>query len=187
MKDGVIMSFEPEDFVLLSSLESCCEYGVFAVQIRVASSVELDFKEERIFNAASDARDDMFQELAASAVRRDPKSKERSNKERRDILALFDEPIFVEEIPNGYCSSWCCRHLPWFIVTTKIGRFKVGCRKRVIQIDWSECPRTCRAEALFPDEDVTKSDRMIHAWSFERAREYIQKIVKSVQETKSGE
>lgn len=179
------MSFKPEDFVRLSFIESCGVYGQFAVEINVASSVSMDLNNERLMRAAGDARELVFQELSASAVNHDPAAKASAVKEKQDILALFDDPIFVEEIPNGYCSSWCCRHLPWFIVTTRVGRFKIGWRKRVIQIDWSECPGSGLADALFTDENVTKDNRMIHAWSYEKAREYIQAVMKSSQEIKS--
>jgi len=181
------VSFKPEEFVCLSSIDSCSGYGEFAVEIRVASSVEMDLNDERLNRAAGDARDLVFQELAASASQRDPKAKASAAQEKSGILALFDEPVFVEEIPNGYCSSWCCRHLPWFIVTTRVGRFKIGWRKRVILIDWSDCPGTGLSIDLFANEDVTKGERMIHAWSYGKAREYIQAVVKSAQEAKIGE
>ena len=91
--------------------------------------------------------------------------------------AFGDEAIYVEEIPNGYCSRYYCKHLPWFVVTTRIGRFKIGWRKRVISIDWSQCPNTKTAEELFPQENVTKDERLIHAWSYEKAKEYIAAII----------
>lgn len=89
-------------------------------------------------------------------------------------MACFPEqPIFVKDIPNGYCSQACCEHLPWFEVTTTIGVFKIGWRKRVIVIDWFGTYIQSSAKRLFPEEDVTKRDKIIHAWSYEKARDYI--------------
>lgn len=96
----------------------------------------------------------------------------------RKLLDIFDEIIFSEEIPNEYCSEWCCEHLSWFIVTTKIGRIKIGWRKRVIEICWEDSRNIKTAEELFPNEDVTKFNKSIHAWSIEKAKEYIDKIIK---------
>jgi hypothetical protein len=97
--------------------------------------------------------------------------------QREQLLGCFPQPIFVEEIPNGYCSRGCCRHLPWFIVTTTVGRFKIGWRKRVINIDWSDTRGTHDTKTLFAGEDVTKDARMIHAWSVEKARSYVATIL----------
>ena len=65
--------------------------------------------------------------------------------------------IFVEEIPNGYCNEPCCSRLPWFIVTTPVGHIKIGWRKRVINIDWTNTLQKKNGHELFPNEDVTKS------------------------------
>ncbi len=100
-----------------------------------------------------------------------------TKKNREQIIGLFDSPIHVKEIPNGYDSSACSEHLPWFIVTTKIGPIKIGWRNSVILIDWSESDNKKYAESLFPYEDVTKLDKGIHAHSLEKAREYLGRII----------
>jgi hypothetical protein len=108
----------------------------------------------------------------------DPESKTNALKERQEIISVFaGRNIYVEEIPNGYCSQYCCKHLPWFVVTTNKGRIKIGWRKRVISIDWSDSIIKETAEILFPSEDVTKYDNLIHAWGLEKAREYIDKLL----------
>jgi hypothetical protein len=99
--------------------------------------------------------------------------------QRAELVALFDNPDEVEEIPNGYCNQWCCRHLPWFVVTTPVGKIKLGWRKRVISIDWTSTLVEATAEELFPNEKVTKSLRLIHAWGIDDARRYIQTILTS--------
>jgi len=108
----------------------------------------------------------------------DPESKVNAQKERQEIISVFaGRNIFVEEIPNGYCSQYCCKHLPWFVVTTSKGRIKIGWRKRVICIDWSDSIIAEKAEELFPSEDVTKYDKLIHAWGIEKAQEYVNKLL----------
>jgi len=108
----------------------------------------------------------------------DTRAHERASIDKRAFLALFSAPIYVEEVPNGYCSRACCEHLPWFVVTTEIGRIKIGWRKRVIEIDWTETAAG-KAANLFPDEQVTKGDKMIHAWGYEDAAKYLQQIIAS--------
>jgi hypothetical protein len=95
---------------------------------------------------------------------------------KEEILSCFTPFVYVKEIPNGYCNQWCCRDAPWFIVTTGIGPITVGWRKRVISIDWSASDVKQSAEQLFPEEDVTKSGYLIHAWGVEKAKEYVRRL-----------
>jgi hypothetical protein len=116
----------------------------------------------------------IIKSLREESIRLDPQSKIDATKEREGIISLFgDRAIFVEEIPNGYCSEYCCKHLPWFVITTNKGRIRIGWRKRVINIDWSDSVIKEDSKTLFPGEDVTKIDKTIHAWSYEKAKEYI--------------
>jgi hypothetical protein len=66
------------------------------------------------------------------------------------------------------------------VVTTNIGRVKIGWRKRVINIDWSDTVVKKKAEELFPEENVTKGGYdnhfYIHAWSYEDAKKYLDRI-----------
>ena len=114
-------------------------------------------------------------ELISEAIRRDFYAVDRESQndailQKVKLLACFgNEPIYVKPIPNGYCSRACCEHLPWFLVTTKIGVIKIGWRKRVINIDWSET----EVRKIISDDDVTKDETMIHAWAYEKAAEYL--------------
>ncbi len=117
--------------------------------------------------------------LLEESIRLNPKSKEESEENKSAIVGLFENrAIFVEEIPNGYCSSYCCKHLPWFVITTNKGRIKIGWRKRVIAIDWTNSTIEESAEVLFPGEDVTKDKKSIHAWGYAKAKEYIDVLLK---------
>jgi hypothetical protein len=59
----------------------------------------------------------------------------------------------------------------WLLLKTNIGLIKIGWRKRVIQIDWSDT----KIEMLI-DDDVTKGKDFCHAWSYEKAIEYLNKL-----------
>ncbi len=101
---------------------------------------------------------------------------------KRKLTDLFSQPIFVEEILNPYFGeTYYGFTSPAICVTTCIGRIKIWYRKRVIEIDWTESLQTFCGEALFPAENVTKSDkydktRYIHADTLVKAKEYLNKI-----------
>jgi hypothetical protein len=79
--------------------------------------------------------------------------------------------VLIWSIKNEYCSCEVCA--PWFNVNTEFGTIKIGWRKRVINIDWGSLQKI---SSLFEDEGVTKGDNYIHAWSWEKAQEYLTKI-----------
>jgi hypothetical protein len=108
----------------------------------------------------------------------DKELKERAQKEKEEILKLFgDRKIFVKETPNEYCDCYICKQLPWFVVVTDKGAVKIGWRKRVININWDQSGINSTAEELFKDEQTTKFDKTIHAWGYEKAKEYLDKIL----------
>jgi hypothetical protein len=129
--------------------------------------------------AACDAGDILHKKLGHESVRQNAEIMAEVAQERRDLIGLFPCPIYVKTIPNGYCGPDCCPHRPWFIVTTPAGPITIGWRKRVISIDWSESDIIATADELFPLDDVTKSKHLIHAWEYEKAREYVAKLLAS--------
>ncbi len=160
--------------------ESMGSYGSFGIDIRVAGShLPPNLDQSVINHAVYDAVAALENAIRGAAMAADPAAQARAGKERADLLALFPTPIFVEAIPNGYASGWHSKHLPWFVVTTSVGRITVGWRKRVISIDWSQTVGTKTSAELFAAEDVTKGERDIHAWSYDKAREYIAAILAS--------
>lgn len=83
--------------------------------------------------------------------------------------------VILHQIPNKYCPCRVCA--PWFRVDTELGTFEIGWRKRVININWSNVSSDGRnLISLFRKEDVTKGSDYIHAWSWEKAQEYLSKI-----------
>ena len=63
---------------------------------------------------------------------------------------------------------------PWWLVKTGCGLIRIGWRKRVIEIDWSETDIECKAT----DDPVTQEAFLVHAWTTEKAVEYLREIWK---------
>lgn len=150
-----------------------CESTNYGVQILVNLPDEMSPEEKQ---AIRDFGDKIMDEVEKSRYRNDPLDIRAGLAQEKELLALFEKPIFAERIPNEYWgvnSPYSINH-PWFLVTTNIGHIKIGWRKRVINIDWSNTLlKDETADKLFPNENVTKGDNYIHAWGYEKAKEYI--------------
>lgn len=148
----------------------------FGIEIRVSIDRPLNENDSR---ATYRIMDEIEAAILTETVRLDPDEKIKREYQRSNLMECFgDDKIFVEEIPNGYCSQWCCTQIPWYKVTTHKGIITLGWRKRVIEISWDPSVNA-EADELFPDEDVTKIGRLIHAWSQEKAKEYISRLLAS--------
>ncbi len=79
-----------------------------------------------------------------------------------------DDPRFFENPPRQ----------TWWFVKTEIGWVEIGWRKKVISIDWSDTD----IRAVITNDDVTKEAHFVHAWSIEKALEYL-KALKEVSQT----
>jgi hypothetical protein len=109
--------------------------------------------------------------------------KHMEEKQEREFREIFAKAGFTEiqmiSLPNEYCP---CEHCPpWFDVTTELGTFKIGWRKRVVCINWNNTvPATegyqCLTYKLFEDEDVTKGEGYIHAWGYDKATDYLARL-----------
>jgi hypothetical protein len=131
-------------------------------------------------DAIAEAMRALSRDLLAESARLHPDNVEWREGWLREARAMFSNAgltdIHVREIDNEYCGAKCCPHRVWLLVTTRVGVIKVGWRKRVMVVDWSASDVTSTAQDLFAGEDTTKGDRMIHAWSYEKATEYLSKI-----------
>lgn len=163
------------DYKLLYKSESFGDIGKLGIKIEVAGNNLPDLEQSEIRMATYKATD-IIKDKISYFIKRDLPETHKATEENKKLLDIFPGAIFSEEIENKYCSDYCCKHLPWFIVTTVIGRFEIGWRKNVISIDWTETIGTMNAEELFPNEDVTKGEKSIHAWSMNDAKKYIQNI-----------
>jgi hypothetical protein len=164
------MNYELE-YKLGSDRESYSTDGMATgVRILVALNRELNENDKRMLHKKGQ---EIEEELIAESIKLNPESIKKKIQEKENIIKLFPNLIFVEEIPNEYCNRYCCREKPWFRVTTKIGHIKIGWRKSVINIDWSNTIVKSFGKDLFPNENTTVGDYNIHAWGYENAKRYI--------------
>lgn len=175
--------FSDTDYRTLYGSQFSGSYGSFGVKVLIAGHKldTIDLNSAAIWGVAHDAVENVTNALMEAVIAADPVAQQRRVAERAQLLGLFrHHPIYVEEIPNGYDpNSAYLKHLPWFIVTTRVGRIKIGWRRRVIQIEWTDTRGTLTSGALFAAEDVTKEERLIHAWTVEKAQAYIDLIIGS--------
>ena len=115
---------------------------------------------------------------------------------RQDVEGMFGLAhigiLKIWQLPNGYLGPqdppvdefssdawghWMADYRwrferPWWLVQTPHGLIEIGWRKRVILIDWSET----RYRGEITVDDVTKNHTMVHAWSIEKAVEYLRRL-----------
>lgn len=58
---------------------------------------------------------------------------------------------------------------PWWLLMTERGPIEIGWRKNVISIDWEATP----IRAIVTDDNVTKGNTYVHAWSVPDAVRYL--------------
>jgi hypothetical protein len=150
------------------------------IDIRISIGRKITEEEEKEFYRITDEIQRM---LVKNSMLMNSDYQQELKNERKELLSLFgDEKVYVVEIENGYDKSIPS---PWFKVYTTKGPITIGWRKRVINIDWNESDIKALPTDLFPDEDVTmggkfgesKKDQYIHAWGYEKAKEYLTKIL----------
>lgn len=170
--------FKDNDYVPVHQSETFGEVGGFGIKVLVATtkpnSIQALKNSDILYRAVNSAVDEMRAHVLAT----DPNVAVEREHEKNQLLSLFPSKIFVEETPNQYApDAWWTRNRPWFVVTTEIGRFVVGWRKRVIHIDWSGTLCKMSAEKLFSDMEVTKGDQFIHAWSLVDAATVVHRVI----------
>ena len=147
--------------------------STIGIHVEVALHRELTAEDR---SEISRLAEQMEEKLLRRSYSLDPEQKEIANGERRQFLDLFPEPIYVQEVPNRYCSRSCCSMRPWYQVTTTAGIFEIGWRKNVIAISWAEDVAP-KADVVFPVYSATKFDRTVHAWGYAAAKDCIAKIL----------
>lgn len=90
--------------------------------------------------------------------------------------ALFDlagiEVASLHELPNGYWPKVYAEEReesPWWLALTEFGPVKIGWRKRVLNIDWTET----QVRHIVTEDDTTKDETMVHAWGYDKAIQYL--------------
>jgi hypothetical protein len=114
--------------------------------------------------------------------------KDRAKRQRAEFEELFARAGFPRanliSAPNEYEGEHKGRKLayyaaPWYLAQVGDGPvFKIGWRKSVINIDWSASGKS------IPDltaDDVTKAGDHVHAHGYEKAAEYLAKLVPALE------
>jgi len=103
---------------------------------------------------------------------------ERERKEIKGILDRSEIPYTeMVMIPNEYHSDPDPTYYgPWFVVETSAGRIKIGWRKRVIHIDWSETGLEVSGAEVVEDPNVTHGPGYAHAWGPDKAVECLRRL-----------
>lgn len=101
---------------------------------------------------------------------------EKKNKFQEVFKKAGFEVKLMTPVKNEYCQCEICA--PWFLVDTQYGQFKIGWRKWVINIEWVNVKQMKNFWKLFTREDVTKWNKGIHAWGYEKSEEYLKRIFK---------
>jgi hypothetical protein len=100
----------------------------------------------------------------------------RRNEERQFFATIFKDAGFVhvamDEVKNRYRNSLAAP--PWFAVTTEMGFFVIGWRKRVIHIEWKDI--NLPGDHFDDLGVVTHGLDYVHAWDIKKAVEYLDRI-----------
>lgn len=174
---------EMDGYELAHGQESTGDRKSFGLLIFVKMSdrkVDRDRDSAVLYKAADEIKN-ALETVSAQIDPEGPAERERHRAEVADIYQQAGvEAIYMEPLPNGYCSRPCCLNKPWFRVTSRIGRVTVGRRKHVIEIDWSDSAVKGTGEALFPEEKTTRLAAGIHAWNIENAARYVRRLHESI-------
>jgi len=101
--------------------------------------------------------------------------------EREEIKEILDrsEIPYTEMvmIPNEYPPNPDSTYYgPWFMIETFVGRIKIGWRKRVIHIDWSETGLSASGADVVDKLETTHGSSYVHAWGADKAVEALRKL-----------
>jgi|GEM_PF-2040202 len=176
MRAGLDPARPLDDGYELATYEERLGSDMIGVMIYVKMS-QRSLDNDADWNTLREARSALLEGLEATTVMLDPETEVKKKAMRDRFMGMFLDaglgPIFMEELPNGYCPNSCCLHRPWFKVMTRLGHIEIGDRKRVTSIDWKDTLIEKSGRELFPDENVTKLETGIHAWTDEKVVEYL--------------
>jgi hypothetical protein len=68
------------------------------------------------------------------------------------------------------------RASPWWLVKTPDGMVRMGWRKRVLSVDWSDTP----VRIIVTYDDVTKDEALFHAYTYPKAVEYLTELARAM-------
>ncbi len=95
---------------------------------------------------------------------------------KEHLLAMFTLakiPISKTwQIKNQYWND--PTYNPWWLVRTPKGLIEIGWRKNVMSINWEDTP----VRAIITEDQVTKEESLVHAWSVQDAIRYLTELGK---------
>ena len=104
------------------------------------------------------------------------KMRKESHAEALSIFTLAGlVPRRMWELANGYwpdAPTYDNIRRPWWLVETAIGLIRIGWRKRVLEVDWE----ATGIEGTVTSDDTTKAATYVHAWTPEKAIEYLRRL-----------
>ena len=116
----------------------------------------------------------MQDELDVQSRREEMRRK--SREEAESILRLAGYEIrHTWELANGYWPAsphYDDVRKPWWLFLTDIGLVQLGWRKRVLSIEWD----ANGTRGMVTEDDVTKGETYVHAWSVEKAVAYMREL-----------
>jgi hypothetical protein len=102
--------------------------------------------------------------------------REESEGEVASMLTLAGlKPTRMWELANRYwplAPNYDDVRRPWWLAQTSVGLIEIGDRKRVISISWE----ATEIRVIVTEDDVTKGETMVHAWSMAKAVEYLTRL-----------
>lgn len=102
--------------------------------------------------------------------------REESEGEVESMLTLAGlKPTRMWELANRYwplSPNYDDVRRPWWLAMTSVGLIEIGRRKRVISISW----KATNVRVVVTEDDVTKDEAMVHAWSHAKAVEYLTRL-----------
>jgi hypothetical protein len=134
------------------------------------------FARRREFMTTTAMSDD---ERGYAMANRRREMREKSEKDFSAIIQLAGFTVErIWELANRYWpdhSNYDDVRSPWWLfLTNEVGPIQIGWRKNVIHIEWDACD----VRAVVTEDDVTKGPTYVHAWSTEKAVEYL-KVLRS--------
>lgn len=155
--------------------------GSIVIFTALPTGVPVDCAE--MVNVSMDMSDAFFTAVGKAQFNHSPVYKAEVENLKKVFLQFFAAAglpsEYAHEIPNEYWPETCVlKRLksPWFRIHTTLGGFKVGWRKSVIELDWSDTCIRGKSREIFPDENVTRDDHYIHCDNWEFFGNYLKKL-----------
>lgn len=171
---AILVRRRPETKALVAALSDERGSAMFSPKFEI---------EYPVSEAAREAMNQVYGALIEQQHMTDPKTKNSASETRDEFQRAFTEagydPIYMKAVPNEYYrDKFDSKRWPWFLVTTVDGTFKVGWRKRVINLDWSdtELKGNVDGNKLFAGDDTTRDELMVHCCSIDRLTEYLGRL-----------